>query len=86
MKLGLKGGSRTMINSVDAANIIKKEFPDLEIQKQISYNNSFVFILSFPDPDEPPCFVKVNESTGAFTDFVPWEEPDPVALEQALLA
>lgn len=32
-----------------------------------------------------PSFVKVDQATGAFTDFAPWNEPDPVGLEEALL-
>lgn len=74
-----------MLNSIDALTIVNREFPGYQITKQISYNNFFIFIISSPDLDEYPSFVKVDQVTGAFTDFAPWNEPDPVGLEEALL-
>lgn len=75
-----------MLNQIDAAGVINRNYPGYRIQKQISYNNFFVFLLAPPDPDEPETFFKVDKTTGAFTDFSPWNEPDPLALQKALLA
>ena len=75
-----------MINQIDAAGIINREMPGYQIQKQVSYNNFFVFILSPPDEAEPDVFVKVSKTDGSYTDFSPWNEPDPLALQAALLA
>lgn len=74
-----------MLNIVEALNVVTQNFPGYEIQKQISYNTDFIFIISSPDLDEYPSFVKVDQVTGVFTDFAPWNEPDPVGLEEALL-
>lgn len=75
-----------MISQKEAEQIIRKEFPDCKVQKQILFNNFFVFLLDLPDPEEPACFVKVDTSTGAFTDFSPWNESNPEAFEKAFLA
>ncbi len=74
------------INQIDAAGIINREYPGCYILKQILYNNFFVFLLELPDPDEFETFVKVDKATGDFMDFSPWNEPDPLGLEQAFLA
>ena len=58
----------------------------LSILKQVPYKDIFVFLLAPPEPDEPPTFFKVDKNTGKFTDFSPWNEPDPESLEKALLA
>lgn len=86
MKLGLKGGLKIVLNLVDAAGIINKNFPGYQILKQVPYKDIFVFLLAPPEPDEPPTFFKVDKNTGKFTDFSPWNEPDPESLEKALLA
>lgn len=75
-----------MLNQIDAAGVINRKLPGFQILKQVSYNNFFVFLLAPPDPNEPPTFFKVDKSTGEYTDFSPWNEPDPQTLQQALLA
>ena len=73
-----------MIDQKQAEEIVKKELPSYEIVKQANFNNSFIFLMQPPD-EEFPTFFKVSIETGSFTDFSPWDEPDPVAFEQAFL-
>lgn len=75
-----------MINRIDAAKIINKELPGYQIQKQMSYNNFFIFLVAPSNLEEPPTFFKVEKTTGECTDFSPWNEPDPEAFEEAFLA
>lgn len=74
-----------MINTQKAFDIIRTNLPDFSVQKQVLYDKWFIFVLTPPDPEEPDIFVKVSQLTGIVLDFVPWNEPDPKAIEQALL-
>lgn len=75
-----------MIDVKKAIVIIKKNLPGSEIKKYISYGGDFIFLVQPPDPDEFPVFFSVNQSTGAFRDFSPFDVEDPVEFQRLFMA